>query len=98
MFVDAGMIVYGAVIFALGLICAVLHLDQSAYRFAGVTLTIVMLVTRGQAPWIIAVHRFIEVSLGIAVALALTYVWPGHELTSSQGSGGATSLRRGCYG
>jgi uncharacterized membrane protein YccC len=79
-----GMIGFGAAIFALGLICAAFHLDQSAYRFAGITLTIVMLVTRGEAPWIIAVHRFVEVSLGIAVALALTYLWPGHELTSGK--------------
>lgn len=79
---DPGIIVFGAAIFALGLICAILHLDQSAYRFAGITLTIVMLVVRGNTPQLIAVHRFIEVSLGIAVALALTALWPVHELTS----------------
>jgi uncharacterized membrane protein YccC len=78
-YVEPGVIVFGAAIFGLGLICAVLRLDQSAYRFAGITLAIVILVTRGQAPWIIAVHRFAEVSLGIGVALALTYLWPGHE-------------------
>jgi len=74
---------FGVAIFALGLICALLRLDQSAYRFAGVTLAIVTLVARGNAPWLIAVHRFIEVSLGITVALVLAALWPEHELTSS---------------
>jgi uncharacterized membrane protein YccC len=73
---------FGVVIFALGLICALLRLDQSAYRFAGVTFAIVTLVARGNAPWLIAVHRFIEVSLGITVALVLTALWPQQESTS----------------
>jgi uncharacterized membrane protein YccC len=59
-----------------GLICLVLHLDRTAYRFAGITLAIIMLVARPQSAWIIAAHRFVEVSLGIAVALALTAAWP----------------------
>ncbi len=80
----SGVIVFGSAIFALGLICAVLRLDQSAYRFAGITLTIIMLVTRTTAPWLIAVHRFIEVSMGIAVALVLTMLWPGHELAGGK--------------
>lgn len=79
---EPGVIVFGAAIFVLGLICAALHLDQSAYRFAGITLTIVLLVVRGKAPQLIAVHRFAEVSLGIAVALIFTALWPGHESTS----------------
>jgi uncharacterized membrane protein YccC len=80
---DPGIIAFFVAIFVLGLICAILHLDQSAYRFAGITLAIVMLVVRGATtPQLIAVHRFVEVSLGIAVALALTALWPEHELTS----------------
>lgn len=74
---EPGIIVFGLAILVLGLICAILRLDQSAYRFAGITVAIVMLVVRGKTPGIIAVHRFIEVSLGIAVALILTAVWPG---------------------
>jgi uncharacterized membrane protein YccC len=73
--------VFGLVIFALGLICVVLRLDHTAYRFAGITLAIVTLVARGNVPWLIAVYRFVEVSIGIMVALALTAVWPEHGLT-----------------
>jgi uncharacterized membrane protein YccC len=75
------VIVFVAGIFALGLICAILRLDQSAYRFAGITLAIVTLVARGEAPFVIAVHRFVEVSIGLAVALALSALWPEREPT-----------------
>jgi uncharacterized membrane protein YccC len=75
-----GIIVFGLAIFVLGLLCALLRLDQSAYRFAGITLTIVILVVRPQPHWITGLHRFIEVSLGIGVALVLTALWPQRAL------------------
>jgi uncharacterized membrane protein YgaE (UPF0421/DUF939 family) len=68
-------IVYGAGIFVCGVLCAVLRLT-SAYRFAAITLTIVLLASHGRPPWIVAAHRFVEVSVGIAVALLGTLVWP----------------------
>jgi uncharacterized membrane protein YgaE (UPF0421/DUF939 family) len=48
----------------------------AAYRFAAITLSIILLVPRAHAAWIAAWHRFLEVSLGIAVALVMTTVWP----------------------
>ena len=68
-------IVYGAGIYVCGIPCALLRMD-SAYRFAAITLTIVLLVAHIRPPWIVAAHRFVEVSLGIAVALVVTVVWP----------------------
>ncbi|MGB8542294.1 MAG: FUSC family protein [Candidatus Acidiferrales bacterium] len=68
--------IFAVGVFALGILCSALNLDIAAYRFAGITLAITMLVTHTNAAWIISLHRFIEVSLGIAVALALTAVWP----------------------
>lgn len=59
-----------------GLICAVLGIDRSAYRFAGITILIVALIAHTSPPWRIAIDRFIEISIGIAVALALTVLWP----------------------
>jgi len=88
---DRGIIVFGAAIFALGLICAILRLDQCAYRFAGVTLTIVVIIVRPQAPWIAGIHRFVEVSLGIAVALVFTAVWPPRDLPSAKNAHQTTS-------
>ncbi len=68
-------IVYGAGIFVCGILSALLRIG-AAYRFAAITLSIVLLVAHTRPPWIVAAHRFVEVSLGIAVALAVSLVWP----------------------
>jgi uncharacterized membrane protein YccC len=67
--------IFAVGVFALGILCSALNLERAAYRFAGITLAITMLVAHPKAAWIISLHRFIEVSLGIAVALVLTAVW-----------------------
>ena len=75
---------FSTCVFILGLLCALAHLDRTAYRFAGVTLAIVLLVPRPGAPsWPIAFHRFAEVSIGIAVALIFAWLWPEREATPS---------------
>jgi uncharacterized membrane protein YgaE (UPF0421/DUF939 family) len=71
-----GVIAFTAGVFALGLLSAALHIDRSAYRFAGITVSIVMLIPGGAPPWVIGLHRFTEVSVGILVGLLLTAVWP----------------------
>ena len=68
-------VVYGAGIFLCGIFSAVFRLG-GAYRFAAITLSIVVLITHDRPPWIVATDRFIEVSLGIAVALLMTLAWP----------------------
>ncbi|MGC2185722.1 MAG: FUSC family protein [Terriglobales bacterium] len=73
-FFNANWMVYGAGILLCGILSALLRLG-SAYRFAAITLTIVLLITHGRPPWIVATHRFVEVSLGIAVALLVTVAW-----------------------
>jgi uncharacterized membrane protein YgaE (UPF0421/DUF939 family) len=67
--------VYGVGIFVCGILSAVLRLGN-AYRFAAMALSIVLLIAHERPPWIVASHRFVEVSLGIAVALLVTLVWP----------------------
>jgi len=44
------------------------------YRFAGVTFTIVVLVTNPQQVWWVGLYRFLEVSLGITTSLMVTAV------------------------
>jgi uncharacterized membrane protein YccC len=66
--------VYGAGILVCGILSALLRLGGS-YRFAAITLTIVLLVAHLAPPWVVAYHRFVEVSLGIAVALLVTKLW-----------------------
>ena len=66
--------VYFAAIFFCGILCAILRIKES-YRIAAITLSIVLLITHGSPPWMVALHRFIEVSIGIAVALLITTIW-----------------------
>jgi uncharacterized membrane protein YccC len=68
--------VYGILVFLVGLLCAALHIERTAYRYASITLAVVMLIPRTEGPWTTAAHRFVEVSLGIVVALAITGIWP----------------------
>src|SRR5258708_5663610 len=68
-FLGPNVIVFGLGLFVLGLLCAALHLEKNAYRYAGITLAIVLLVPYSSTAWTIALHRFLEVSIGIAVAL-----------------------------
>jgi uncharacterized membrane protein YgaE (UPF0421/DUF939 family) len=74
-FLQPNWIVYGIGVLLSGLVCSLLRIS-TAYRFAAITLSIVLLITHSNRPWIVALHRFEEVSLGIAVALLITVVWP----------------------
>jgi uncharacterized membrane protein YgaE (UPF0421/DUF939 family) len=69
---------FSAGVFILGGICLLLHLGRAASALASVTLALVVLVARADSGLTLAVHRFVEVSLGIVVALALTLLWPEH--------------------
>jgi uncharacterized membrane protein YgaE (UPF0421/DUF939 family) len=75
------VIAFGVGLLILGVICARLRIERNAYRYAGITLAIVMLAARTEPAWIIAIHRFIEISLGIAVGLLLTAIWPEPDQT-----------------
>src|SRR5262245_9869254 len=55
---EADVAVFGAGVFVLGLLCALIRSDRSAYRFAGVTLVIVLLAPHAEPAWQIALHRF----------------------------------------
>ena len=76
-------VVFGAAVFALGVLSGALRCDRSTFHFAGMTLAFVMLTVDGRSPWIVAVNRFLEVSIGIFVSLLLTAVW--HEQASVGG-------------
>jgi hypothetical protein len=69
---DLAFIMFGISVFILGLLTSAPHLGRSAYRFAAITLAIVMLVPSTDSPRQIARHRFVEVCIGIGVALVLT--------------------------
>jgi uncharacterized membrane protein YgaE (UPF0421/DUF939 family) len=66
--------VYGGAIFLCGVICVLLRF-RGAYRFAAITLSIILLIAHTRVATIVAWHRFVEVSLGIGVALAIALLW-----------------------
>jgi uncharacterized membrane protein YgaE (UPF0421/DUF939 family) len=74
---------FGAGVFVLGLICALLRIGRNAFRYAGITLAIVMLIARAEPAWVIAMHRFFEISVGIAVGLLVSALWPEPEPTAA---------------
>jgi len=65
----------GAAILFVGLLCVALRIERSAFRYANITLVIVMLVPRNTSGGLVAFHRFFEVSIGIAVGLVLFALW-----------------------
>jgi uncharacterized membrane protein YccC len=67
---------FGLAVFTIGLLCAALRIDRSAYRYASITLAIVLLPSRSTSARLIAFHRFFEVSIGLTVGLALVALWP----------------------
>jgi uncharacterized membrane protein YgaE (UPF0421/DUF939 family) len=64
----ASLAAFMLAIFFIGLLSFGFPLEKTAYRYAGVTLTIIVLIPRANRAWIVALHRFIEVSVGIIVA------------------------------
>jgi uncharacterized membrane protein YccC len=70
---------FGMSVFFVGLVCSLFRVQRIAYRYAGITLAVVMLVARTKNVWLVAAHRFVEVSLGIAVGLLLAAAWPERE-------------------
>lgn len=74
-FFPSTTLVYAAAIFLCGALCALLRM-QGAFRFAAITMSIILLIAHQRPAWIVSAHRFVEVSLGIAVGLALAELWP----------------------
>lgn len=67
---------YVLAIFAAVILCRLLGMRNSS-RLAGVTISIVMLVQKSGSHWIVALHRVVEVFLGILTAVAIsTLVFP----------------------
>lgn len=75
------VVIYALGIFVCGILASALR-SWVAYRVAGITMSIVVLVQRDHPAWIVAAHRFLEVSLGIAIALLTAWIWPRREPVS----------------
>jgi len=76
MYFPGNVAAFVVAVFVIGLLCAALKMDRGAYRHAGFALAIVILVPRAGNQWVIAIHRFFEVSIGVVVGLGLSAAWP----------------------
>ncbi len=72
----ANIFAFGAAVLLIGVLCAALRAERPAYRYAGITLAIIVLIPHSGGAWVPALDRFIAVSLGIAVGLACSARWP----------------------
>ena len=72
----ANLVAFTVAIILIGLLSYGFRLEKTAYRYASVTLTIIFLIPPSNPAWIVALHRFIEVSVGIIVALLVVAIWP----------------------
>ena len=66
---------FGLAVAVTVLLCETLGLGQS-YRMASVTVAVVMLINNERSPWKNATYRFLEVGLGILVALVMSALPP----------------------
>ena len=74
-----GLISYALAIAILGVICGLIKLHSRAFRFGAIALTVVATSPDKAAVWLTAGTRFVDVALGILVALAVVRIWPKSE-------------------
>jgi uncharacterized membrane protein YgaE (UPF0421/DUF939 family) len=69
-------ILFGFGVLCVGVLSAALRLDRPANRFGAIAFAIVFFLARPETAWVVALHRFIEVSTGILAGLSLSALWP----------------------
>ena len=72
----ANLVAFMVAIILIGLLSYGFRLEKTAYRYANVTLAIIVLIPRSNPAWIVALHRFLDVSVGIIPALLVVAIWP----------------------
>ena len=83
-FFGANLVAFALAIVLIGLLAIPFRLEKTAYRYASITLAIIVLIPRSSPAWTIALHRFLEVSVGITVALAVVALWPEQQPSSAK--------------
>jgi uncharacterized membrane protein YgaE (UPF0421/DUF939 family) len=63
------------------------RLEKTAYRWASITLAIIVLIPRSARAQTIALRRFVEVSVGIIVALVAVAPSPEHQPSAVKSAG-----------
>ena len=79
----------------IGLLGMALQVPRSAYRYASITMAIVILVTRSGSAKLVAFHRFFEVALGVAVGLAFLHSAESLDWISGKSWNARFRIRKG---
>jgi uncharacterized membrane protein YgaE (UPF0421/DUF939 family) len=82
--IGSGVVVFALGVFGMGLLSATLRLERRANHFGVIALVIVLLAGPANQAWHRALHRFIEFSAGIVVALLLSALWPEQETSPAK--------------
>ena len=82
----ANLVAFALAIILIGLLSIAFRLEKTAYHYASITLSIIVLIPRSAPEWTIVLHRFVEVSVGIIVALAIVALRPEHQRLSPNSS------------
>lgn len=67
--------IFALAVFLVMVLCTLLHF-KNAGRLGGVTVAIIVLIPHTESVWHVALERFLEVSFGIGVSLAIATAWP----------------------
>jgi len=78
---------FALAIILIGLLSIAFRLEKTAYRWASITLAIIVLIPRSARAQTIALRRFVEVSVGIIVALVVVALWPEHQPSAVKSPG-----------
>ncbi|MGD0815904.1 MAG: FUSC family protein [Verrucomicrobiota bacterium] len=84
-YIGPHVIVFALGVLGMGLLSATLRLDRRANHFAAIALIIVLLAGPANQAWLRALHRFIEFSIGIVMALLLSALWPCQQTSQVNG-------------
>jgi uncharacterized membrane protein YccC len=77
--IGPGVVALALGVFGIGLLSAILRLDQRVTHFAAIALLIVLLIGPANEAWVRALHRFGEFSAGIIVGLIISALWPEEQ-------------------
>src|SRR5205085_8968392 len=92
-FFGANLVAFAVAIVLIGLLSIAFRLEKTAYRYASITLAIIVLIPRSASAWTIALHRFLEVSVGIIVAVDVVALWPEHQRSAGKSADESRTVR-----
>jgi uncharacterized membrane protein YccC len=83
----ANLVAFALAIILIGLLSIAFRLEKTAYRWVSITLAIIVLIPRSARAQTSALRRFVEVSVGIIVALVAVALWPERQPSAVKSAG-----------